>query len=77
MAHTAITIAELGQLCELHIELGHGDKKILISADDEGNGYHELFYGFMHAGEVFGEKFSPLMPHGVDETNIDEYMTLG
>lgn len=77
MAHTAITIKDLKELCELHILLGNGDKKIMISADDEGNGYHELFYGFTSVNEVFAGKFSPSAPYGVDETNIDQYIILG
>ena len=26
--------------------MGLGEKKIMISRDDEGNGFHTLFYGF-------------------------------
>jgi len=41
-----LTIRELlKQTIEL-VRQGYGDKKIVISDDNEGNGYHGLFYGF-------------------------------
>lgn len=42
----AKTVKELAKECEALIKAGHGDKEVLISADDEGNGYHSLFFGF-------------------------------
>lgn len=41
-----ITIKELYKECEEQIKKGNGDKYILISQDDEGNGYHYLWYSF-------------------------------
>lgn len=41
-----MTVKELLKECKLQIEEGNGDKVIWISKDDEGNGYHELFYSF-------------------------------
>ena len=41
-----ITIKQLKKYCEAEIKAGNGDKMILISQDDEGNGYHSLFYAF-------------------------------
>lgn len=41
-----ITINKLYELCKKQIEKGNGDKVIAISNDNEGNGYHGLFYGF-------------------------------
>ena len=40
------TIKELLEACQEQIDAGNGDKKILISRDDEGNGYHALNYLF-------------------------------
>ena len=45
--YPAITIKALKKECDKAIKEGFGDKKIMISADDEGNGFHGLFYGFM------------------------------
>lgn len=41
-----ITVKELLNECKKQIKNGNGDKHILISSDDEGNGFHTLFYGF-------------------------------
>lgn len=41
-----VTIKRLYEYCKKRIENGEGDKKIIISDDNEGNGYHGLFYGF-------------------------------
>lgn len=42
-----MTVKELKEACEFQIEIGNGDKHIAISRDDEGNGYHQLFYSFL------------------------------
>lgn len=41
-----ITVKELYEFCKAEIANGNGDKFIVISDDNEGNGYHGLFYGF-------------------------------
>lgn len=40
----AITIKELAKALQKQIQAGNGDKKILLSSDDEGNQYHEMFF---------------------------------
>ena len=41
-----LTIKQLKEECEKQIKKGNGDKVIMISQDDEGNGYHYLWYAF-------------------------------
>jgi len=41
-----MTIKKLLALCKEEIAKGNGDKYIVISDDNEGNGFHGLFYGF-------------------------------
>lgn len=41
-----LTVKDLCAYCVDLIEKGYGDKHVCISDDDEGNGYHTLFYGF-------------------------------
>ncbi|MBO7614816.1 MAG: hypothetical protein J6T15_03875 [Bacilli bacterium] len=41
-----ITVKQLYELCKLETQKGNGDKVIMISNDDEGNGYHYLWYDF-------------------------------
>ncbi len=47
-----MTIKKLKKLCEEQIKKGNGDKIIMISDDDEGNGYHYLYYAFTPAKEL-------------------------
>lgn len=46
-----ITVKELYKFCKAEIAKGNGDKFIVISDDNEGNGYHGLFYGFTPVDE--------------------------
>lgn len=46
MMDLGITVRDLRKFCEKQILKGNGDKYILISDDDEGNGFHTLFHGF-------------------------------
>ena len=46
-----ITVGQLYQLCKKEIMKGNADKVIMISQDDEGNGYHYLWYAFQTVKE--------------------------
>ena len=41
-----MTVETLFKMCVQEIKKGNGKKEIMISDDEEGNGYHELYYGF-------------------------------
>lgn len=41
-----LTVNELLEECKKQIQKGNGNKHIIISNDDEGNGFHTLFYSF-------------------------------
>jgi len=41
-----ITVEALTKLCLEQLKKGNGKKVVCLSDDDEGNGYHEMFYGF-------------------------------
>ena len=47
-----LTVKELLKLCQDEIKKGHGDYSIMLSDDDEGNGYHYLWYSFITASEL-------------------------
>lgn len=49
-----LTVKELAKLCQDEIKKGHGDCSIMLSNDDEGNGYHYLWYSFITASELDG-----------------------
>ncbi len=46
-----LTVKQLCALCQDQIRKGRGDYKIMISDDDEGNGYHYLWYSFQTVKE--------------------------
>ena len=71
----ALTINQLFQACLEEIVKGNGDKHILISGDDEGNSYHELFFLFTH---MKGKDISYGLPYDVSEEDVDsKYIVLG
>ena len=41
-----ITINELLRHCLKQVKKGNGNKVIYLSNDDEGNGYHKMYYVF-------------------------------
>ncbi len=49
----ALTINDLYKECKKEIEKGNGNKTIMISQDDEGNGYHYLWYSFTDLTDEF------------------------
>ena len=52
MANLGLTVNQLLEFCKKQIEKGNGNKHIIISNDDEGNGYHTLFYEFTDDAET-------------------------
>lgn len=48
----AMTVKELYKYCEEQIQKGNAEKEIMISNDDEGNGYHSLGYQFTDDAET-------------------------
>lgn len=77
MAHT-ITVHELMAHCKHEISKGNGSRKILISSDDEGNEYHELFFSFIAIGGKDGITPDEYQLHGVSlEKAKEEYIILG
>lgn len=61
-----LTINDLMKECIKQINKGNGNKVIMISNDDEGNGYHYLWYTF-ETTEDFDKQ--------IEEVNLpQEYM---
>ena len=73
-----MTVKELHeQLGEL-IKEGHGTKTILLSDDDEGNGFHHCFYDIQVAGDDWVENLPYFsFPHGVNAKNIKKHVLVG
>ena len=70
-----LTVKDLYNACRREITNGNGDKHILLSGDDEGNSYHELFFLF---SQMSGSDIAYGLPFGVTEEDVDEnYIVLG
>lgn len=52
-----ITIDELYSILRTERTKGNGKKRILLSTDDEGNGYHPLFFGVSPVTDDFSYAF--------------------
>lgn len=59
-----ITVKQLFKECANQIEKGNADKVIMISQDDEGNGYHYLWYSFSTPDEVLIEGYNDYVIDG-------------
>lgn len=67
-----LTVKELLELCQEQMEMGNADKVIVVSDDNEGNGYHGLFYGFTEDPSPFeGDIYDSA------EKDIDKLIILG
>ena len=71
----AMTITQLLNACARQVDAGNGDKQVLISIDDEGNGFHELFFGFTDPLNMTMDAYE--LPYGIDPDNMEDYMLLG
>lgn len=56
----ALTIKDLFNECKKQIAKGNADKVIMISNDDEGNGYHYLWYSFADAKEILINEYEDM-----------------
>ena len=71
--HKAITVKQLFEACKTQIAKGNGDRHILLSSDDEGNWYHEMFFLFT---PIQGKDIDYALPVSVE--NFDKnYLILG
>lgn len=69
-----ITIDELYSILRTERIKGNGKKKIMISSDDEGNGYHPLFFGVT----PITDDFSYTLFYGVPFKDAkNDYVILG
>ena len=73
-----ITVKELCAALAVACNAGLGDKKILLSNDDEGNGYHECFQGWFNVEKGwFDGRHSLELPYGVSPGQAEnEYIII-
>lgn len=76
-----ITVDELYKALAQARKDGFGGKKILLSNDDEGNGYHECFYTVATDVKAFGlgEAWAVgMLPYGVSPEEAEkDYVIIG
>lgn len=73
--NSGITVKELRDFCEVLVKQGYGNKHIVISDDDEGNGYHTLFFEFTTDKKTIKECAEYGLFH--DGNNPDNIVMLG
>ena len=72
-----LTINDLAKFVNAEIKKGNGAKKIMISNDDEGNGYHGLYFDFTPTDKIFSGLYPPSLPYGVKSEELKDYIILG
>lgn len=71
-----LTVKDLKELCERAIEEGYGERLIVVADDNEGNGYHGLFYG-LETFEIFNVEDIEGFVYDSTSTNPKEIISLG
>lgn len=83
MNNEQLTIRTLYEYCQREMKKGNGDKKIVISDDNEGNGFHGLFFAFTELKRtpqgIYGEEIREYINsiYDSEETNPDNLIILG
>ena len=72
-----LTINDLAKFVNEDIKKGNGAKEITISNDDEGNGYHGLYFDFTPTVKIFSGSYPPSLPYGVKSEELKDYIVLG
>lgn len=80
MANKNITVKELRDLLNKSVKAGLGDLQIVISDDNEGNGFHGLFYGITILTKTTSEEDKAYyrdLIHDSCTDNLDDIAFLG
>lgn len=67
-----LKVSELLKICKNAVDNGLGNKYVFISQDDEGNGFHALFYSF--TTDVKGHAD---LIYQVNEKDLEDIIILG
>ena len=71
----SLTVNELYKELAIAKKNGDGKKKILLSNDDEGNGFHLMFYSVSPAkGNIL---YQHDLPYSVKMEELDDYVIIG
>lgn len=61
-----IKLKDLYQSCKEQMEAGNGEKSLVVAADNEGNGYHGMFYALTVITPENVDGFSGLIGDNAD-----------
>jgi hypothetical protein len=70
-----ITINQLAAMCEEQQKLGNGNKEVIMTSDDEGNEYHQVWEGFTDGKDLVNWVCGYQMCH-CKSSNIADYVLL-
>ena len=71
-----ITVEQLCEMCKQQVKAGNGKKVVAISDDEEFNGFHPIYSGFVDKEDVFtGGPCEPLLSFGIKRD--DDFIILG
>lgn len=65
-----MTVKDLFRFCKAEIEKGNGNKNIVLSDDNEGNGYHGMFFGFTPVDDCFTDDIYDSLTNSPTDTII-------
>jgi hypothetical protein len=68
-----LTVKQLELMLKKAIKEGHGDKYVFLSDDDEGNGFHALFYGITEDATPFEYEIHQI----ADKEDLKKIVILG
>ena len=80
MANKNITVKELRDRLDKYVRAGHGDRQIVISDDNEGNGFHGLFYDLSFPQKTMPKEqkeYYKSLIHDSCTDNLDDIVFLG
>ena len=80
MANKNITVKELRDRLDKYVRAGLGDRQIVISDDNEGNGFHGLFYETTIINETASkedQEYYKNLIHDSCTDNLDDIVFLG
>ena len=67
-----LKVSDLLKICKNAVDGGLGDKYVFISQDDEGNGFHALFYSFTTQIKDYAD-----LIYQVNEEDLEDIIILG
>ena len=70
-----VTINQLAKMCKEQQRLGNGNKKLVISSDDECNEYHQVWEGLTD-GKELEDIIEPYQMNGCETSKPSDYVFL-